>query len=247
MWVLFCVAAHLSGVHGLQALAHTRTRPLVPGYASARAAVVGMSEHDALLNLRGGATEGALGRLWSRYTTASDEHPMTTKMVTAFVLAIIGDIIAQVVEGAKVIVAGRCFSLGVINVVYLVPVLSFFYAMNERLINALGMERGTWQTTGVQLAFDQLVNAPIVILGFYTVFSITNALRSGSLAALLTVAASVQAKVQAEYVNTLISNWKVWVLPQLFNFAVVPPPLRVGFANCVGLVWTVILSILANR
>ena len=52
---------------------------------------------------------------------------------------------------------------------------------------------------------------------------------------------------RADYVTTIISNWKVWVLPQLFNFAVVPVNLRVGFANVIGLVWTVILSIIANR
>ena len=97
------------------------------------------------------------------------------------------------------------------------------------------------------MEWDEQVNAPCVIVGFYTAFGVANALGSGSLAALSTVAASVQAKIRAEYVTTLISNWKVWVLPQLFNFAVVPPPLRVGFANCVGLVWTVILSLLANR
>ena len=47
--------------------------------------------------------------------------------------------------------------------------------------------------------------------------------------------------------STLISNWKVWVLPQLLNFKVVPPQLRLPFANVVALVWNVILSVLANK
>ena len=72
-----------------------------------------------------------------------------------------------------------------------------------------------------------------------------SAVASGSLASFSV--AAIAAKLRAEYVLTIVSNWKVWVLPQLLNFAIVPVNLRVPFANLVGLVWTVILSILANR
>ena len=37
------------------------------------------------------------------------------------------------------------------------------------------------------------------------------------------------------------------MLPQLLNFALVPPPLRLPFANAVALVWNVVLSIAANE
>ena len=36
------------------------------------------------------------------------------------------------------------------------------------------------------------------------------------------------------------------VLPQLVNFAVVPPYARVAFANVIALVWNVVLSVMVN-
>ena len=180
--------------------------------------------------------------LWSRYTLAAEQHPMTTKMATAFVLACAGDAIAQRIEGTAALSLRRMLVLGGVNVVYIVPILTFFYAVNEKLAARLKLEPGTKRTL-VQLAFDQLVNAPIVVAGFYVAFGLASAVASGSAFS----AASIAAKLRAEYVLTIVSNWKVWVLPQLLNFAIVPVNLRVPFANLVGLVWTVILSILTNR
>tara|TARA_B100000767_G_C19547623_1_gene443529 strand:+ start:603 stop:722 length:120 start_codon:yes stop_codon:yes gene_type:complete len=39
----------------------------------------------------------------------------------------------------------------------------------------------------------------------------------------------------------------VWVLPQLLNFALVPPKLRLVFANAVALVWNVVISVMVNK
>ena len=169
---------------------------------------------------------------------------MTTKMATAFVLACAGDAIAQRIEGTAALSLRRMLVLGGVNVIYIVPILTFFYAVNEKLAARLQLQPGTKRTL-VQLAFDQLVNAPIVVAGFYVAFGLASAVASGSLASFS--AAAIAAKLRAEYVLTIVSNWKVWVLPQLLNFAIVPVNLRVPFANLVGLVWTVILSILANR
>ena len=44
----------------------------------------------------------------------------------------------------------------------------------------------------------------------------------------------------------LAHSLRAQVLPQLINFALVPPFARVAFANAVALVWNVILSVIAN-
>ena len=168
---------------------------------------------------------------------------MTTKMATAFVLACAGDAIAQRIEGVSALSLRRMLVLGGVNVVYIVPILTFFYAVNEKLAARLQLEPGTKKTL-VQLAFDQLVNAPIVVADFTSL----SAWQAPSRAARSRAFRGGDRRQAARRVRPHDRvNWKVWVLPQLLNFAIVPVNLRVPFANLVGLVWTVILSILANR
>jgi len=41
---------------------------------------------------------------------------------------------------------------------------------------------------------------------------------------------------------TLITNYKVWPLVQVLNFAIVPVKLQVLFVNCVAVWWNFVLS-----
>jgi len=170
-------------------------------------------------------------------------------MATAAALSGTGDVIAQAIEASGPFALRRFLTLVAVNVLYIVPILTLFYAANEWLAAQLKLEPG-WQKTSVQLAFDQLVNAPIVIAGFFASFqtatAISEAVVRRALPNLGAVPASVGAQLRASYVSTVISNWKIWVLPQLINFAVVPPFARVAFANVIALVWNVVLSVIVN-
>lgn len=175
---------------------------------------------------------------------------MRTKMITSAILSGTGDAIAQCIEGTgKGFALKRALTLMSVNVVYIVPVLTAFYALNEALARHLKMRDG-WRKVGAQLCFDQLVNAPIVIFGFFCAFQF-----AGVAAEILTgnanpgaaaVWGTLQGQLRSSYVSTVVSNWKVWVIPQLINFALIPPFARVAFANAVNLVWNVILSVIAN-
>ena len=186
---------------------------------------------------------------WSAYLVLLEERPMATKMATSAVLAGAGDVIAQSIEASGSFFLRRFLTLIAVNVLYIVPILTAFYALNEGVISKLKTPAG-WKRTGIQLAFDQLVNAPIVVAGFFAAFQLFTAvgetLASGAPFALNSVAGATMAAWKSSYVSTVISNWKVWVLPQLLNFALVPPYARVAFANLIGLVWSVILSVIAN-
>merc|ERR1740139_2023879 len=175
---------------------------------------------------------------------------MVTKMTTAAVLAGTGDVIAQRIEASGTFAVRRLLTLVAVNVLYIVPILTVFYAANEWLAAQLKLEAG-WGRTGVQLAFDQLLNAPIVIAGFFAAFQTATAIAEGlvtcSVPQLGAVPASVGAQLRSSYLTTLLSNWKIWVLPQLVNFAVVPPYARVAFANMISLVWNVVLSVMVNK
>ena len=188
---------------------------------------------------------------WDRYLRALEEKPMPTKMATAALLSGTGDIIAQCIEGAGPIAIRRLLTLVAVNVFYIVPILTAFYAANEQLAERLKLRAG-WPRTSVQLAFDQLVNAPIVIVGFFTAFQIATAVSEAVATRFMTMpaagalAASIGSQLRTSYVSTVLSNWRIWVLPQLINFAFVPPFARVAFANVIALVWNVVLSVIAN-
>ena len=51
----------------------------------------------------------------------------------------------------------------------------------------------------------------------------------GAVTGLASVWRATNAEVRAKFWETLVKNWQVWVLPQLLNFALVPPRLRLVF------------------
>ena len=53
-------------------------------------------------------------------------------------------------------------------------------------------------------------------------------------------------ELKAKLLPTLYTNWKVWPLLQLINFALVPPQLQVLYVNFMQLWWNVYLSFMKN-
>jgi|OM-RGC.v1.021546378 hypothetical protein len=89
-----------------------------------------------------------LERQLRQYEAALDASPMRTQMTTAAVLAGVGDVIAQRLEGASGFAWRRFASLVTVNVLYIVPLLSFFYAANERLVGQPAARHGELARTG---------------------------------------------------------------------------------------------------
>lgn len=189
---------------------------------------------------------------WATYMKLLDKYPLRTKMVTSAVLATLGDVIAQkLIERASGYAFRRLLLLLCVNVLYIAPVLHVWYGLFEHLVtNVWKLKGGTLKSMVALVCLDQLLNAPLTIIGFFTSYAFLDVLFDrivGGGAAFTSVGPAIRAKVAAEYVSTLLANWKVWVIPQCLNFKVVPPPLRVTFANLVAVVWNTILSIVANR
>jgi len=207
----------------------------------------------AVLLSAAGRQSNPLLRQWDRYMLALEAHPMPTKMATAAVLASAGDLIAQRLEKLSAFALGRLLALVAVNVLYITPLLSLLYFVNEWLVGGkLRKPAGTWVGTGLRLAFDQLVNAPLCVFGFFWAFGLANAIAAAATTGVPLplageLASATWSKLNVEYVAMMVSNWKIWVAPQIINFALMPPALRVPFASLVALVWNVVQSLIANR
>ena len=57
----------------------------------------------------------------------------------------------------------------------------------------------------------------------------------------------IKEMLQEHYVQTLITNYKIWPLAQTLNFTFVPIQHRVGFVQIVAIFWNAYLSWMANK
>lgn len=88
-----------------------------------------------------------------------------------------------------------------------------------------------------KLGFDQLVFAPICTSGFFIVI---NTLEGNG-------PAKGIADLKAKLWETLLVNWKIWVPANFVNFALVPIPYQVLWANCVSILFNACLSFIHNK
>ena len=97
-----------------------------------------------------------------------------------------------------------------------------------------------------QIHGGELHRSAFVLGAFQLATAVADALTGAPLPGLGSLAGAVGTQLRSSYLSTVVSNWKIWVLPQLVNFAFVPVFARVAFANAIALVWNVVLSVIAN-
>lgn len=86
-----------------------------------------------------------------------------------------------------------------------------------------------------RVACDQLVFAPISLVGFFSYMTLAEGHGTEG----------VKRKLQQAYAPTLKANYMLWPAVQLLNFRVVPLQFQLPFASTVGIAWGTYLS-LAN-
>lgn len=57
----------------------------------------------------------------------------------------------------------------------------------------------------------------------------------------------IKEMLQERYIETMITNYKIWPLAQVINFTFVPIQHRVGFVQLVAIFWNAYLSWMANK
>ena len=184
-------------------------------------------------------TNGKNGNLWEKYNYHLVENPIVTKSVTAGIIAFIADIVCQTYfpspEDAKKpnerMNWRRTLNFTFLNGVIVSPIMHYWYGfLSVRIV-------GTNLLAAVKrVAIDQSLFAPTII----PVFLGGSLLLDGK-------ADQIVDKLKNDWVDTVLSNYKLWIPAQLINFSVVPPPFRVLWANFIGFFWNIYLSKVANN
>ena len=83
------------------------------------------------------------------------------------------------------------------------------------------------------MLLDQSLIAPLMIYCFFFIVSETPAGKQPH---------EINEMLQECYIQTLITNYKIWPLAQTLNFTFVPIQHRVGFVQIVAIFWNAYLS-----
>lgn len=183
---------------------------------------------------------------WAMYNESLRKNPLTTKAVTAGVIAAAADVTCQIGFKPKSQQHGidydhaskqagdelahvdwmRVAKFTILNALFVTPAIHYWYGfLNAKIAGA---------ATGAVLkrvGLDQFAFNPILLPGIF----------SGSLL-LDGTPEKIPEKIKADWASTLLTLNMVWVPVQLANFKFVPPPLQVLVVNVVGFFWNIYLS-----
>jgi len=176
---------------------------------------------------------GILTTAWGSYQHHLITHPWRTQIIGAGVLTTIGDIITQQFVECKgtshdFVRTTRMMVVGLI----IAPVVMTWYLILDRIVPS------TSKTAGFKkMLLDQSLFAPIIICFF---FGLTESLAGKR-------PHEIKKKLQESYVETLITNYKIWPLAQTINFTFIPIQHRLAFVQLIALFWNTYLSWMANK
>ena len=125
----------------------------------------------------------------------------------------------------------RTVRMGVVGLI-IAPVLRTWYLSLDRIVP------GAAKTAGFKkMLLDQSLFAPVMICFF---FGVTETLAGKRLD-------EIKKMLQERYVETLITNYKIWPLTQTLNFTFVPIQHRIAVVQLVAIFWNAYLSWMANK
>lgn len=181
----------------------------------------------------GPGKQGLLAALFAGYMKALQRRPIPTKAITTCILALMGDLVAQLLaqQGHQFTWdSRRTFAVGTWGLLFLGPLLHFWYGMLDRF--CVG-RFALW----TKLLCDQLFFAPFA----NGTFIIGTSVLEGR--PFRESVVSTKNKMWP----TMKANWSLWPAAQFINFKFVPSELRVIYVNMVALVWNVILTYISHE
>lgn len=175
---------------------------------------------------------GWVPALWAAYIRELELRPVLTKMWTSGLTNAIGDVVAQHFFADHPFDWHRLFVFTNLGIFLVGPALHYWYGILGRIF----VRSGFTSALGA-LCLDQFAFAPCFCA---TIIATLVAVETSE-------TKKVIPKLQQDLLPTVLMNWKIWIPAQLINFWVVPPALRVLFANMVALIWTTYLSYASHK
>ncbi|KAG7342842.1 Mpv17 / PMP22 family protein [Nitzschia inconspicua] len=188
-------------------------------------------------------------RLWNAYYNNLQQNPLVVKSITAFILLLLADLMAQGVEhlrGISEIRHGqedaillpvnllRSLRFGVFGFLG-APWTHYYYHWLDTVLPPTS-NPWTW-TTFVKVAVDQGIQAPAMLGLIISGLAFMEGRGWNGIAN----------DMQQQYAEALIQNWKLWIPATVINIAFVQPALRVLYDNLVFFIWTIYLSMILNE
>jgi peroxisomal membrane protein 2 len=182
-----------------------------------------------------------LTEAWTAYNNALVQDPLITKSVTASVILGAADLTGQILENSKKsddddtpIDPARVARFALFGLILQAPWNHYYYLYLDGVLPPT--EDPFTATTGIKVIIDQFVQAPIFTV---IIFVFLGLLEGKSID-------DIKSQLDADYKDTMLANWKLWVPATMVNLAFCPPVLRVLFLNCVFFFWSIFLSLKLN-
>ncbi|GMM34037.1 ethanol metabolism protein [Saccharomycopsis crataegensis] len=202
--------------------------------------------------------------LFSKYQQSLAKRPITTNMCSTGVIFGCGDALAQLLFPNQPLATDNPehsdyvahtnpknlqfdFSRTLRSVIYgsviFSPVGFHWYKFISGVRSPIRLAAGS--TSRLQKALDlftrvsvdQIIFSPLAV-GMY--FSVMPLLETGSWS-------EMKERLEENFKLTLLTNWKVWPIFQLFNLSIVPLEFRLISSNILGVFWNCFLSYQNNK
>ena len=191
--------------------------------------------------------------VWSSYLSALESDPLLVKSVTAGVILGAADLSGQAIQqsllaarddgnsdsGEKTREGGvdvaRFARFAFFGFILQAPWNHFYYQLLDGALPPT--EDPFTTTTGIKVLIDQFVQAPIFTV---IIFAFLGLLEGKSIS-------DIKKRLDEDYADTMVANWKLWVPATAVNIAFCPPILRVLFLNVVFFFWSIFLSLKLNK
>ena len=192
--------------------------------------------------------KGSCSNACSAYMSWLERKPLSANAISAGVIALLGDIIAQLIEarvGTFTSIGGnklnvlRMASFAASGMVFVGPYLHIFYGYLWTLGSHLQKRYNTSRKQQVllQVLLDQTIGIILFYPVYYYVYDYCEAILGLQALGPVLQRATTKMMSGGNLLSVFLANWIVWIPAQLCTFAFVPESLRVIVSNIVSVFW----------